>query len=1411
MASADPGTAPGNATSGRRASWKHLFAFTRRKHCAALIPAMLAAFAVGAFKTSLAVAFGQFFQLAVDFSTGSLSPRDALSQVESLCILLCGLGAGHWAANTAFLSSWVVFGELQARSARELTFESLLDKDIAWYDGQSDGISSLLVRIETQIRELQLATSQIFGFLISDAFVSIACIAVSFYMSWRLTLVLLATLPVSIIILTLATRRLQPAIQAQKGHLAEASKYANSAIVGIDIVKIYNGFDYEIWKYYGSIKASMKQYLVQAHCNAMQMGYAKFWVIGLFAVGFWYGIVLVSQGATAGQILTTFYATLTAFQGIEALMPQWLVLAKGMSAGQALRSTEMAARGFKGRPGSDYKPPCCAGAVEAHDVSFAYPSNPDQIVLRKSSFVFPTGKVSFIVGRSGSGKSTLGNLLVNFYRPLTGNITIDGYDIRSVDDHWLRSNVTLIQQTSILFNETFFMNVAFGHRSPAEAAMDDVKKACDAAVLQSTLAVMPQGLNTMVGPGGYNLSGGQKQRLALARARLRDPPVLILDEVTSGLDPASKALVMEAIRTWRRDKTTIIITHDVSQIQDEDYVFVMDKSRLVQEGTRKLIAEESGGLFASLLAATGEEADLGEGEELAMPSASPALKGSGKRRSAVVGDIITRQLEEATPSREYGFGRRHIGSSLGDATVRATLIRTTAIWDDDKDMDPRRHHDPRRSTFDEGQSRSWSRPQSRSRARSERAVSRRSSIEMVERVGQDIRRTRIGATKSRRVRLRLAATDDDDDDGEKRPDTAATGNTDPHYHGRNPGEDGGGPLSLLKLFRTVWSHLTPPERLRLVGGIVLCVMIGVASPLFSYCFAWLLSAFWADTDDKESAGRLWAILLIVIAVADGLVVWFGRYLMEYAGQAWINALRLEGLKRILRQPRAWFDQPRNSVGRITECMDRNAEEMRNLVGRFAPILIIVTVMVVTAVVWALSISWKLTLVALSGGPAILIAVKAFSYASTRWETKCNQGAGDTSAVLTETFTNIRVVKALTLEEYMATKYSASVRSTFKLGVRRAFYTSPLFGLYQSINFFLVALVFYYAMVLVARDFEVNLVQIQQVCNLLLFCMGQAGSLLGTIPQIAASRATAAQMLRYVTLPDHNDRSDQEKQGDRGATGASWKQKKLDTPLPIQMRQLQFAYPSRPKVQVIRNLSLQIDAGTCTAIVGSSGCGKSTLISLIMSLYTPRKPAAVTESEWESEKQSPVLSFNGVPFWEVEAQHLRTMMAFVPQTPFIFPGTVTENIAYGLTEMSPLRSVANLRAAAAAAGIDEFVMSLAEGYATVIGDGGQAVSGGQAQRICLARALARRPRVLVMDEPTSALDAETAEMVRGTIRGLVADPRRRGMAVVLVTHSKEMMQLAERVVVLDGGRVVEEGGYEELRARGGEFARLIGGV
>lgn len=198
--------------------------------------------------------------------------------------------------------------------------------------------------------------------------VSVACLGLAFYMSWRLTLVLLATVPISVAILGLASRRLQPAVQAQKAYLAEASKLANASVSGIDLVKVYNGFDQEVWQYLGAIKASMREYLVQANCNTIQMGYTGFWIIAMTAIGFWYGVSLVDQGAAAFEILTAFYATLHALRGMESLMPQWLVLVKGMSAGETLRRS-ITTEGPRPAKPPGLMPSTCVGDITVKDVS----------------------------------------------------------------------------------------------------------------------------------------------------------------------------------------------------------------------------------------------------------------------------------------------------------------------------------------------------------------------------------------------------------------------------------------------------------------------------------------------------------------------------------------------------------------------------------------------------------------------------------------------------------------------------------------------------------------------------------------------------------------------------------------------------------------------------------------------------------------------------------------------------------------------------------------------------------------------------------------------------------------------------------------------------------------------------------
>ena len=210
------------------------------------------------------------------------------------------------------------------------------------------------------------------------------------------------------------------------------------------------------------------------------------------------------------------------------------------------------------------------------------------------------------------------------------------------------------------------------------------------------------------------------------------------------------------------------------------------------------------------------------------------------------------------------------------------------------------------------------------------------------------------------------------------------------------------------------------------------------------------------------------------------------------------------------------------------------------------------------------------------------------------------------------------------------------------------------------------------------------------------------------------------------------------------------------------------------------------------------------MALLLQLYDPA-PTAL-EDDGGVPAQAP-LTFAHAPPSELSTSSLRSHMAYVPQHPFLFPTSVRENIAYGLHDASPYREPMHIETAARRAGIHDFVVSLPSGYDTLVGEGGLSVSGGQAQRLALARALVRRPKLLVLDEPTSALDAAGAEEVRRLVRGLC---EQEGTAVVVVTHSKEMMRAVDRVVMVEAGSVVESGRYEDLAVVGGPFAAMVGG-
>ncbi|PFH62328.1 hypothetical protein XA68_14055 [Ophiocordyceps unilateralis] len=1265
-----------------KTSWRSLFAFTARGHSHVLLGAVLASLAVAALQTILAIILGRIFEIVAGLGNGVQSGHEALEAVSRWCLVLLGLGFANWFSNSVFLGLWVAFGEMQADAGRRRVFESLLAKDMAWFDRLEQGMSGLLSRIQTQTRELQSATAQVLGFLVCDMLVSCASLTVAMFYSWKLTLVLLATLPPSIMALSLATRQLDSAIQSQKACLERATKLARASLAAIDVVKVFNGSNRELRQYRDALGLARAHYLVQARCNSVQMGYIAFWVVSLFIIGFWYGVVLVRDGLSPGHVVTTFYSTLAAFQAAEALGSNWLILSKGVAAGSFLSGIVQDEKPVEA-DGRRFRLEHCVGDVQFTDVSFAYPSNPAKKVLEQASFTFPAGQTTFVVGKSGCGKSTVGSLLANFYQPLSGNILIDGQPLEQFDASWVRENITLIQQESLLFRDSLYNNVTLGKPN---ACKEEVLAACQAALLQSTVASLPRGLETEVGPGGVALSGGQKQKVALARAYLKNSTILVLDEVTSDLDQVSRSLVMDAIRQWRRDKTTIIVTHDVSCIDGDDYVYVMDDATVACQGFKRDL-NDLGWPKAATEIDNNPPADSVNPPDRSAP------------RSSMGGSLLSplrtghRMSLRISPARAL-FPDRGVRplTSLDDPGSNINIHNSSIDGDDDNDDGS--------PLFVFG------------------AAERRKGISI----------------------LRQAAC-------QQRPTTAA--------------EEGEGQqdrsqpkhASLLSILGTIWPRLKAKERLTLILGLIICSVAATATPAFAFCLSRLMSVMWSS-GDKLVQGRQWALLLTGVAITDGLCTGLGRYLLELVAQSWTDGIRTQAMASILKQKRPWFDGVKHAPSRLAECLERNAEEMRNVVGRFLAILVFVSVIMTLSILWALVVDWRLSLVALAPLPLTLAAVRGYATVSGEWERRCNDAAEESSAMATETLIGIRLVRALDLSARQTTRYQTSAIRTRSLGMARARRTSCIFGLYQSMGYALSALVFYYGTRRLTSA-TVDVAAVLHVITLLLFAIGTSSEMLDGLPQLTLAQAAAGPLLDYAALPKPRRRLQQL------------------VSLPLRFHNLVFSYPAS-REPILGGLSLEIRPGESIAIVGPSGCGKSTLLSLILGLYPPTRPALGT--------------------------------ALVPQSPTVFPATISENILYGLPSNSPLRKAGSLEAASQAAGVHAFASSLPQGYATPVGDGGQTLSGGQAQRLAIARALVRCPQLLVMDEPTSALDAESAKRVRHAMRVVAG----LGAAVVVATHCPYMMRAADRVVVLGRGVVVEQGRFQDLVRKGGALSHLVSG-
>ena len=511
--------------------------------------------------------------------------RFALPAAVVVIVALRGMGS--------YLGNYYItlVAESVIKRLREDLFGRMLVLPGAFYNHNSSG--HLISLITFNVEQVAGAATRAIKVLIREGLTVVALFSYLFWKNWKLSLVFLVAAPLIGLVVSYTTKLFRKYSRRIQNSMGGVTHVTNEAVKGFQVVKAYGGTEYESERFQQAGAYNLKQRLKLARVKEISTPVVQVITFAALAFVFWLGLSPELRGSMdVGDFMGYIAAASLIAKPLRQLTEVNSTIQKGIAAAQSIFSV------MDEMPESDVGKQALSrarGQIEFRNVGFCYEA--DKAVLQGINLSIKPGETVALVGRSGSGKSTLASLLPRFNDDFSGDILLDGQPLQDYRLTDLRKQVALVDQQVVLFEDTVARNIAYGDLASASAA--EISEAARVAHAIEFIDQLVDGMDTVIGEDGVLLSGGQRQRLALARAILKDAPILILDEATSALDTESERFIQEALDVVMKNRTTLVIAHRLSTIEKADLIVVMDQGRIVETGNHNQLLAK-GGAYANL-------------------------------------------------------------------------------------------------------------------------------------------------------------------------------------------------------------------------------------------------------------------------------------------------------------------------------------------------------------------------------------------------------------------------------------------------------------------------------------------------------------------------------------------------------------------------------------------------------------------------------------------------------------------------------------------------------------------------------------------------------------------------------------------------------------------------------------------